>query len=194
MAEEAKIGAELTCGVAPFTQVKVGREYVFEGATFSNKDWKAFKAADPGKDYGAAETQYRFGVNLGIPSVISELPSGPVKDLALHGYNELASNCGAGVASAEQDAVQDAFDKYHDGGWIKRAAGEREARVAVTKLDSDEKDAQRAVAKHLLKLDSIDPKAATKEQVKAAMDAAKVHRAENSKLWQKAMKRVQETF
>lgn len=203
---EVKVDAELTIGQAPFISGNLGRQYHFEGAVYSNKDWKVKKAQDltqakaeaeakglKGKavadavqavaeTLAAAQVGYRFLINLGKPDYGNQ-----IGNLADFGFDRLRSVKFAGLADAEQAEIETALTEFLAGGWVKTLAGEREKAAPAAKLTSIETSAIDAIARKVIRDGGGNPDTADKEAVKTARIAARAERTANSKLWQKAV-------
>jgi hypothetical protein len=181
-----KVLKQLVIGSAPFVEFRVGRQYVWEEKTYSNKEWKEYKATvkaalgQAGVDDLAPDTQYRFGVQLGTPDYANRL-----NDMADFGYTRIASVVAAAVAEADEAEVEAAFTTLLAGGWIKILDGERVKAAAKTKISTVEDDAVNRLALGLIELKGMDAK--DLDVQKRALAKAKELQKANHKLYQTAL-------
>lgn len=192
--EEVKVLAELTIGEAPFTQVKLGRQYSFGGQVYSNKDWSAYKKAEiakakaagqPEPDFAEAIVQYRYGINLGKPDLTKR-----ATDLADFAYDRLASVLMAALAEADEATITDALKKFVEGGWEKRLDGEREKAARAPRLLTVEDVAVNNLTISLMQRKGVS----SKEEEKKARAKVVELKAAGHPAWKMALQEAEKMF
>ncbi len=184
--EDVKVLAELTIGKAPFIQVKLGRQYAFSGQVYSNKDWSAYKKANPEADLAEAIVQYRYGINLGKPDLTKR-----TADLADFAYDRLTSIFLAALAEADEPTIVSGLTKFAvEGGWEKRLDGEREKTARAPRLLTVDDLAVNALTVSLMQRKGVS----SKDEEKKARTKVLELKAAGHPAWKMALAEAEKSF